>query len=213
MTSYLKYCFVAIGLLFIMGAGDAFAQRRAIRVDLGEQWQDAPFASKACAGADLDRTVILWNDHVFVGLDDPSLLEGAYCSASRGARFSGSSLPSDEADLAALVGTNLDGAITARRFTFLNDPERYAATHGFQWMFVNFPNDFTIVGLYGLQRVKLDETTFVSERMNVLWNSVGDRFDGEYFCFDKGRFVGTWNPTRPNRPSPCVRHLSQLRRR
>ena len=212
MTSFFRYLAIAIALFMVLGAADAQAQRRTIRVDLGDQWRDAPFASKTCAGADLDRTVVLWGEHVFVGLDDPALLEGAYCSVSRGSRFSGSMLPADEADLAALIGSNRDGAITARRFTFLNDPERYAATHGFQWMFVSFPGDFTIVGLYGLQRVQLDETTFVSERSKVLWDSAGDRFDGEYFCFEGQKFVGTWNPTRPNKASPCAKHLNKLRR-
>jgi hypothetical protein len=212
MNPLFRCCAIVFAWFLLLGAADVQAQRRAIRVDLGEQWRDAPFASKTCAGADLDRTVVMWGEHVFVGLDDPSLLEGAYCSVSRGSRFSGSMMPADEADLAALIGPNRDGAVTARRFTFLNDPERYAATHGFQWMLVSFPGDFTIVGLYGLQRVKLDETTFVSERTKVLWDSAGDRFDGEYFCFQGQKFVGTWNPTRPNKPSPCAKYLSNLRR-
>ena len=211
MRDHFNLFATAVLLLATFASDDAQAQRRPIRVDLGAQWQDAPFTSKACDGADLDSTVVLWNEHVFVGLDDPSLLEGAYCSVSRGARFSGQSLPADEADLAGLIGPNEDGAITVRRFTFLDDPERYAATRGFQWMFVSFPGNFTIVGLYGLQRVRLDEATFVSERMNVLWNSAGDEFDGEYFCFEGRRFVGTWNPTRPHKASPCAKHLSRLR--
>ncbi len=106
----------------------------------------------------------------------------------------------DEAGLAAKIGPNqgsLVDSVTAERYTFLDGDEFAAETTGYQWAFYAFPGGVLIVALYSeisVQASGFDPMIYhVSDENNIVWEASVNGFDGQYFCFDLGVFIGFWD--------------------
>ncbi|MDZ4728880.1 MAG: hypothetical protein SH820_02945 [Xanthomonadales bacterium] len=117
-----------------------------------------------------------------------------------------STFPAEERDLAYWIGANTDNAVSAIRYSFLGQENNQLI--GRQWAFYFFPNDLTVVALYG---VPDDGATYLYESISdfslgsteqdyLLWESVRDGFDGQYFCFQGKEFIGDCVPPAPPPP-------------
>ena len=200
-------------LVFVLIAADAEAGRRGVRVDgFGDTWAtydglngDPPgIGSANCpgttSGSTAADTLIQNLGFTFSGFASTAYLVDDYCQvANAGTLTSTNYTYSDETGLATLFGGNSDNAITGIRYAFL-DQDRFSSPTGFQWGFYTFPGNFTLVGLYGLESVTLDNTSYIS---GELWNGQ-DGYSGEYFCFQNGIYIGAWNGDLTDTSVPCV---------
>jgi hypothetical protein len=97
--------------------------------------------------------------------------------------------PADEADLAALIGSNTDNAVSALRYSFLGDYPGYL--YGRQWTFYFFPDERTVVALHGVAE---NQATYewIWDELDGLYvfSAQTDYWDGEYFCFDGRYYIG-----------------------
>jgi hypothetical protein len=183
-------------LLALALVADAQAVRRTLRVEFGD-WSDAG----VCAGSGVERSgvLLLWDGKLFSGLEDDRYLFDTYCQTTINDAFSEFSFFGEEG-LAQLVGPNTDNAITGVRWSLL-DRDRFDAQFdnegGFQWAFYFFPDEITIVALYGLiengQPIPLSDSSYIRDTQAFYWQGGEDGFDGEYFCFVAGEYVGTWD--------------------
>jgi hypothetical protein len=196
---------IILAFVLTLFAMDSHAARRSLRIDF-IAWENDPentIGSFGCPGTTAGSVLLEWNGFTFSGLNDSAHLTDAYCQAAieyfesasteeylNGEIFVGISDP--EPGLATLIGANTDNSVTAIRYAFLDD-DRFESPQGFQWVFYFFPGNITIVGLYGLIGVELTDTSFISKGSNFMWQGDADGFDGEYFCFKKQTFVGTWD--------------------
>ena len=202
---FLKIAFVCgLALLFLQ---DALAARRSLRVDF-ESWNDGlELGSENCPGSSPEDPDVTWRGIVFSGSASTEFNVDAYCQEAnqKGLEFedpfeylSDESTPFDEPGLAALIGPNddidLSKRVTAIRYTYL-DEDRFSddpLPQGFQWAFYQFPDNFTIVALYG----DIDNSLIIPvihDPNGTIWSEAEDGFDGEYFCFDENTFIGTWD--------------------
>ena len=180
------------------------AARRAIRIEFNE-WDEAQtIGSGDCPGSDGHSTEVLWNGIRFSGAGSTVYLTEAYCQHSfnyEGDEF-GDWVNEDyfnqgfvnEPGMADLFGSNdTEPLITAIRYTYLDGDRDEPGTNGFQWAFYFFPGDITIVALYGLTGITLDNTSYIKKGGTSFWQGDVDGFDGEYFCFRNANYVGTWD--------------------
>jgi hypothetical protein len=194
--------------LLIAIASDALAARRPIRIEFFA-WSDGfALGSSECPETTGNIGSVTYRGFEFSGDQGQTYLVDAYCQTPfpyvDGAgtdEYLNEQLLLDEGEpgLAAKVGVNEDNAVTARRYTFLDQPrftEEPPFPTGFQWAFYFFPGDFTIVALYGLEGVTLNsEDHFIYDfsEDSLPWDGERDGFDGEYFCFQGNEFKGIWN--------------------
>ena len=200
------------GLVFVLCAllaMDAFAARRGVRIDFGSEWQTSEsIGSAGCPGTTGGSTLVTRDGFTFSGRDNNIHLTDAYCQRSTPDEWGASSFFGLEPGLAALVGPNDDNAVQAIRYSFL-DADRFDGPTGFQWIFYEFPNGVTLVGLYGLVDAVLDNTSYIDAGSSFLWRG-SDGYDGEYFCFHDGDFVGTWNGDPAVDPDACLAPLQEI---
>ncbi len=177
-------------------AVDAFAARRGIRVDgFGDAWTVAEeLGTASCPGASGASLAMTRFGVTFTGHNNSLYLTDTYCQNTRPGFFSGASITQpDEAGLAALIGDNDDDAITGARYTYLDRALFSGDEEGFQWAFYHFPNGVTIVALYGLEGLTLTNATSIKTGAVTHWQAGTDGFDGEYFCFLNGGYIGEWS--------------------
>jgi len=111
--------------------------------------------------------------------------------------------PTDEQGLAGMVGDNTDKAVSAIRYSYLqSDPN---GEFGRQWAFYFFPDDLTVVALYGVPEggaVFPYEMIFdlFEPPYPTLWSSTVDGFTGQYFCFQGREYIGDCVPPEPPPP-------------
>jgi hypothetical protein len=183
--------------------GDAFAARRSIRVDTGSQWDNRVIGTPDCPGSTLGSTLLNRLGHTFSGRDQPIHLFNDYCQASVPGQWDENSFVfGGEDGLTTLVGPNDDDAVSALRYSYLDDDNLNAI--GFQWVFYSFPRGLTIVGLYGFEFFDLDASTYIRQGSSVVWSADVDGFDGEYFCFIGSEYRGTWNGELTDSGSACL---------
>ena len=182
----------------------ADANRRSVRVDGFGTWDVYDDPNPACFGWSASSTLLLGPGLVFSGRDDPVHLTDTYCQIpTPGTLNEGNFFYADETALAAMLGDNPGDLITARRYSML-DAERFSGNAtGFQWTYYYFVQGGTIVGLYGLEDTPLDNRSYITQNGVRVWDAARDGFDGEYFCFEGVRFVGTWDGAIDS-PSACV---------
>ena len=204
------------GMLFfalLAHALDADAARRGIRIDGFGSWDEFAIGSPGCPGTTPGETTLVWNSFMFSGRDDDAHLFDTYCQEpAPGTLNSGDFSYPDETGLVELIGANPDDAITALRYSFLDRPRfdfKEPAT-GFQWTFYFFPTGVTLVGLYGLDEVWLDHRSYISDGWTMIWDGTGNNYDGEYFCFDGDRFVGTWDGNLQGSDAACLNVLQRV---
>jgi len=136
-----------------------------------------------------------WNNYQFL----TSAFEGLnsfYCQQSRpwtpGAYpeeyLNREILPADEADLANMIGSNTNNAVSAIRYSFLGDYPQFL--YGRQWTFYFFPDGLTVVALYGPQD---GQTTYEGiwdfNYPGYIWKADVNVWNGEYFCFRDGDYI------------------------
>lgn len=110
----------------------------------------------------------------------PGAFEGEYLSAAV--------FGPDEADLAALIGPNEDNAVHAVRYSFVGDyPE---ILYGRQWTFYYFPDDLTVVALHGAADGEPTYEWIYDALSGYVWQAATDYWDGGYFCFQGGAYLG-----------------------
>jgi hypothetical protein len=193
-------------LLLLLVPGLAEALRRGVRVDGFGTWNLFEDPNPTCFGWSNGSTLLLGPGLVFSGRDDPSHLTDTYCQTPvPGTLTQSEFFYPDETALAAMIGPNTDGSVFARRYSLLDRP-RFDFENpptGFQWTFYYFAQGGTIVGLYGLEEVELDDRSYITQNGVRVWDAARDGFDGQYFCFEGVRYVGTWDGTLPSN-SPCV---------
>lgn len=183
---------------------DAAAQRRGIRVDSGSWFDPIPIPSASCPFA-TGGTLVTWRGHVFSGRDDPAHTFNRYCQYTEPGQFSGPAVFFDDSEevLADMVTSNFDDRVSAIRYAMLDGVPFDTAT-GFQWVFVEFPFDGAIVGLYGFDDppVTLGTSSYISRNGVKLWDAQRDGFAGEFFCFQGTTYLGRWNGLAAP-ASPC----------
>lgn|GEM_PF-2115415 len=227
MRVRLLLCF----LFLFLTIQPAEAGRRSIRIDFGAwgtQFPIYPFEPQQnpeCAGAYVSGSPyyppfyilpsVSWNGLYFQTATFPGLnLNNYYCQHSQPYQdfvnpseyLNSSTFPAEERDLAYWIGANTDNAVSAIRYSFLGQENNQLI--GRQWAFYFFPNDLTVVALYG---VPDDGATYLYESISdfslgsteqdyLLWESVRDGFDGQYFCFQGKEFIGDCVPPAPPPP-------------
>ena len=100
--------------------------------------------------------------------------------------------------------------IRATRYAFLDAPRFAEAPDpvptGFQWIVYSFSidgrNDVSLVSLHGLQDTPLDSRSYIQKDGVRVWDGGRDGYNGEYFCFEGERYLGTWNG-QPGSASAC----------
>jgi hypothetical protein len=105
-----------------------------------------------------------------------------------------------------MIGPNTDNSVSAIRYSFVGEFE--GSYFGRQWAFYFFPDNLTVVALYG---VPDDSSTYEMESIIdfdlpsandewLLWNSQRDGYYGQYFCFQDGAYIGDCVPAAPPPP-------------
>lgn len=189
---------------------DLHAARRTVRVDFGGEWDTRQIGTADCPGSTVGSTLVLRDGITFSGRDNPAHLADDYCQISIDDAWNSTSFfQGDEAGLASLVGANTDNAVRAIRYSYLDDL-RFDSPTGFQWGFYLFPNQITIVGLYGLESTTLDATSYIRQGGNFLWRADLDGYDGEYFCFVGSTYLGTWSGDPGEPGSACMQAFSTV---
>jgi hypothetical protein len=185
---------LALILLSVLTPGTADANRRGVRVDGFGTWDVYDDPNPACFGWSNGSTLLLGPGLVFSGRDDAVHLTDTYCQVPTPGTLNESSFfYADETALAAMFGDNPGDRVTARRYSML-DAERFSGeATGFQWTYYYFAQGGTIVGLYGLEDTVLDNRSYISQNGVRVWDAARDGFDGQYFCFEGVKYVGTWN--------------------
>lgn len=190
---------LVIALALSLFTLDAHAGRRSLRVEF-QAWEEGQTIPGAeCPGTVALSVIVDWNGFTFAGVDDAVYLADTYCQeafpydefAFEDEYLNSLIFPEDEAALASLIGENTDNSVTAIRYSFL-DGDRFGEPGGFQWVFYHFPNDTTIVGLYGLVDAVLGSNSYIRQGNTVLWQGDVDGFNGEYFCFRGQEYLGRW---------------------
>ena len=218
----INFRILAVVCLLLMIATDLNAARRSLRVDFGA-WGPARsfkfdniFCPMHYSGSALDffyyapeKSLVFQND-VF---PDPYLSRqycqdiAAYEPGMNTDEYLNSEIfPPDEAGLAAKVGTNQDGHVSAVRYTFLDGNEFDEDTNGYQWAFYKFWSDLEydilIVALYGELPVQAGDFSphiyfETPDSTEPYWSAASDGFEGHYFCFDDSgpvpEFIGYWD--------------------
>jgi hypothetical protein len=205
-----KFPFILVALLFfMMSVTDAMAARRSLRIDF-DAWSsayditDPDFCPRYFAGSALIRGTLVFQNNQF---PDP-FLTNAYCQdipnwnaieqPSIYDYLNSEVISPDEPGLAAKIGENRDpDPITAERYTFLDGAEFDENTSGYQWAFYSFPNGVVLVALYGEAPIQAEGySPFIyrsPDSDNVIWEANTNGFDGQYFCFEFGEFIGFWD--------------------
>ena len=193
---------LAVLVLFLLSL-DAFAQRRGVRVDAGAWTDPIDLPSASCPGATASSPLVTFSGHVFSGRNHPDHLFDAYCQTTLPGAFSSDALfdPS-EAVLAQMVGQNAGDRVTAIRYAYLDGIPFNDAT-GFQWAFYRFPSGGMIAALYGFDDPPLafDHSSYIERNHVRPWDGGRDGYDGEFFCFEGERFVGSWDGTLDDAPA------------
>lgn len=210
-----------LGFGFLLVAVAALAATRSIRVDDGGGWTAGSLGTAACPGTSSQGRLVLSMGWTFSGQSDPQYLfnTNAYCQRSvpfnpqsPGAPyFSENSFFGDELALASFVGLNQDNAVSAIRYSYLDD-DLFNNPDGFQWAFFSFPHDVTFVELYGLDGTPMtDAHSYIIGPGTIVWRGGTNGYDGEYFCFRRSapaqtlhQFVGTWDGVLPNNGNACL---------
>lgn len=209
-TRSLLHWLLLLGALLV--SFDALAQRRGIRVDSGSWFDPIPIPSASCPLLGPGNgTLVTWRGHVFSGRDNVAHTFNRYCQYTEPTQFSGFAVFFDDSEdvLAQMVGSNFDDRVSAIRYAMLDGVPFDTAT-GFQWVFVQFPFEGAIVGLYGFDDppVTLDTTSYISRNGVKLWDAQRDGYNGEFFCFQGSTYLGRWNGLAAP-ASPC--HLIGFR--
>ena len=208
---------VAMFLLEMVFCDPAHAVRRSIRFAAGG-WDGqfsfgvncpgtTPLGGSPAASLPLD-----WGEIRFHGRGDTDYTDNMGCDKTIPDQFNESYfefLDPPENSLRTFVGTNIDNAASALRYTWTsNDPTKGS----YQWILYSFPKGITIAGLYGLYDVSqfpevplvLDVSTAIEQGGVTVWSAAGNQFDGEYFCFVDGEFAGLWNGELDDHGSACL---------
>lgn len=200
-------------VMILVVATEAQAGRRALRVDQGAWNVPQPISlgggTGACpeAGFDIDVPVfnpgpsigygwVDWMGFRFMtsGFDG---LDTFYCQTSKqwtqgadpGEYLNEEIFPEDEADLAYAIGPNTDNAVTAVRYSFVDDYPQ--VTYGRQWTFYFFANGTTIVALHGVQdNQSTYEYIYDYDELAYVFRAETDYWDGGYFCFQGKWYYG-----------------------
>jgi len=200
-------------LLAVAGLGlvvaDADAGRRAVRVDSGG-WTQHALGAEACPGSIHTSTLVQYAGLTFSGRNHPAFLAETYCQTSNPGEFDQFTFfQGDEPVLAAFVGDNDGDEVTAIRYVYLDGPP-FEDPDGFQWAFYFFPDELTVVGLYGLVTHVFDDTSYITDGWVDYWNGATDGYDGEYFCVHHGIWIGSWDGTLEDTGSACLAALQRV---
>lgn len=193
-------------LVLLVVAADVDA-RRAVRVDAGSWSPPFNIPSAACPHAVAGSTLVGYAGHVFSGRDEPAHLTNVYCQLTEPEQFTSASFAQfadpGEVVLADMVGNNPDDRITAVRYAMLDNEFPLSAV-GFQWVFYLFPSGGMIAALFGFEdpAFVLDASSYISQGHHRPWDGARDGYDGEFFCFQDDRFLGTWDGSLED-ASPC----------
>jgi hypothetical protein len=205
------------------------AARRSLRIDFGAWGDSQPLGSEQCQGTFEQGPDVIWRGVQFSGSRNAWFNQDSYCqSANQYDKFdypnpsdhlSSAVFGTDEAGLAEKIGSNnsenLARRVYATRFTFL-DEDRFSTEdqpEGYQWAFYFFPDDVTLVTLYGETPVGTSGfTPAIYNRYGTIWDSADQGYDGEYFCFEGNLYIGTWDGTltESGAPSRCEMLLGEL---
>lgn len=201
---------VGLLLAWMFPSADALAARRTVRVDFGGEWDTRQIGTADCPGSTVGSTLVLRDGITFSGRENAAHLVDDYCQISIDDAWNSSSFfQGDETGLAALVGPNTDNAVRAIRYSYLDDI-RFDSPTGFQWGFYLFPNQVTIVALYGLEGTTLDATSYIRQAGGFLWRADLDGYDGEYFCFLGNLYLGPWSGDPAEPGSACMQALNTV---
>jgi len=208
-------CALALCFVLAVPAVDAGVARRAIRIDGFGAWQELAIGTAGCPGTSIDSTLVHWQDFVFSGREDAAHLFDVYCQRPEPGTFTVNY--GDELALGALIGENKDDRVTALRYSFLDEDRFGGEATGFQWLFMFFPHELTVVGLYGFENELLDARSYILRQQSGhgapapirLWDGAEDGYDGQYFCFEQGRYIGTWDGTLAD-DSACSSKLQRI---
>ena len=178
-----------------------------MRVDSGS-WETHALGPTNCPGSLNTSTLVHYEGLEFSGRNHPAFLQDTSCQVPIPGEFNQFTFfHGDELVLGAFVGANEDDAVTAIRYTYLDGA---AEPDGFQWAFYFFPRELTVVGLYGLETHLFDSTSYISDGSVDYWDGARDGYEGEYFCFREGAWIGTWDGTLEDTGSACLAALQQV---
>jgi hypothetical protein len=179
-------------LVLTLIATDAGAAQRGVRVDGGNGWTQYSIGTANCstttAGSTAADTLVHRLGFTFSGRENTAYLVSDYCQVADASTLTSANYTYfDEPDLAHLFSDNTGNAISGIRYSFLDDV-LFGTPTGFQWGFYTFPGNVVVIALYGLQTVTLDSTSYITPGV---WSGTNG-YNGEYFCFQGGVYIGTW---------------------
>ena len=215
--SVLRFGIIAV---LLMPCDSANATRRSTRVDAGGWSDQKAFGSVNCPGTlalsgNAAASLPLdWGAFRFHGIGDTAYTYNMYCQYTLPGQFSGDDLEfvdPPEPALRTMIGANSGDAVTAVRYTWMTGDFLFDGP-SFQWALFSFPNEVTVVALYGLldldpfppEPLVLDGSTAIKQGLATLWSAAGNNFDGEYFCFLDGEYAGLWNGELDDIGSACL---------
>ena len=184
-------------LVLLLLAFDAVAQKRGIRIDNPSNWTLGSIGSAGCPGTTAGSLLVSALGYTFSGRASTASENYAlndYCEVALPGTLSKLNYPHpDENGLRELLGTG--SGITGVRYDFLDNGVASSAD-GFQWTFFTFPSGVTLVALYGLDGsvngIVPDATSYIKKGTTTLWSGAGG-YGGEYFCFQNGTYLGTFD--------------------
>lgn len=185
----------SIVIFLILGICDATAARRGVRVDFLAWTEKTPIDS--CAGYSysyysLNLENVRFYTSMTLGFGE-EWIPYSYCQDSKpwseglatNEYLNSEVFEEDESVLANEIGSNNSENpgqnVTARKYSYLNE-----FGFGYQWAFYDFPSGLTLVGYYSSS---IDQSPRIesADGSITLWESA---YDGEYFCFENGVFIG-----------------------
>ena len=199
-----------LALVFLAAAFDAEAARRGLRIDFGDWTDGFTLGTVDCPGSSPGSPAVFWNGVEFnSGSTQGTYTVDEYCQQAlefdpdepNNGHFNENSLFFDDDEgLADKVGPNDDpnplNNVTANRYTFLDDDSFVdPPPMGYQWEYFFFPGNITLVRLNGEVPIGAgnDFLPYIDDGFEIIWEGAISGYDGEYWCFDNGLFVGTWD--------------------
>lgn len=212
-------------------AGTATGAPRGIRVEFGSEWggnNEGVIGTAACPGTSAANVLVQWNGYTFSAQSDPQFgfNVDTYCQNAEPYEpgdsvsdyFNAASFRADESGLAAMVGANRHGQVSAIRYSYFGGP-RFNDPNGFQWVFYSFPRQVTVVGLHGLVAIPLtNQYSYIEGPGGRVWNGGSDGNNGEYYCFrglsgpggTEHVYVGTWSGSIAETDNACLQLIATI---
>jgi len=192
---------------------DAEAGRRSLRIEFEDfGWSAAQsLGTSDCPGSVAGGTTVSWKTFRFSGFPfgeiynvdnycqngipyDSNNPDDPYFSSTYS--FSGS----DDSGIRQKVGENTSNSTSARVYSYMDRDRFDENVRGYQWEFYFFGGGATLVRLNA--NISGNPNVYDTDGA-TLWDS-NAFYDGQFFCFDDGEYVGIWDGSSSAGSSPLA---------